>query len=311
MSIHRLRTRLLAGVFAVVATTGLATVVTAGPAEARVATTQVYSPAMKRNIPVEILGAQRKGAPTLYLLDGLRAPNNDNGWLINTDVRRFFADKNVNVVMPFGGAGSFYTDWDRRDPVLGLNKWETFLTRELPNFMANRYNSSRTNNAIAGLSMSGTSALNLATRHPGMFRGVASYSGYPLTTEPGFAQGIQVAISQVGGNADNMWGVWPGGRWLENDPALRAGALRGKRVYISAGTGGSNIDPVTNPTKFAQVVPLEVASGIASRQYLGTLQMNGVNVVSRITGVGTHDWNFWQARLHESWFSTLGPSLGA
>ena len=68
---------------------------------------------------------------------------------------------------------------------------------------------------------------------------------------------------------------------------------------------------MTNPTKFAQVVPLEVASGIASRQYLGTLQMNGVNVVSRITGVGTHDWNFWQARLHESWFSTLGPSLGA
>ncbi|GAA1458846.1 alpha/beta hydrolase [Williamsia maris] len=310
MSIHRLRTRLLAGVFAVVATTGLATVVTAGPAEARVATTQVYSAAMKRNIPVEILGAQRKGAPTLYLLDGLRAPNNDNGWLINTDVRRFFANKNVNVAMPFGGAGSFYTDWDRRDPVLGLNKWETFLTRELPNFMANRYNSSRTNNAIAGLSMSGTSALNLASRHPGMYRGVASYSGYPLTTEPGFAQGIQVAVGQVGGNPDNMWGVYPFGRWLENDPALRAAALRGKRVYVSAGTGGSNIDPTKNPTKFAQVVPLEVASGIASRQYVGTLRQNGVNVVTRITNDGTHDWNYWQARLHESWFSVLGPSLG-
>ncbi len=311
MSIHRLRTRLLAGVVAVVATAGLTSVVAAGPAQARTANNYVYSAAMKRDIPVEIIGARRVGAPTLYLLDGLRAPNNDNGWLINTDVVKFFAKKNVNVVIPFGGAGSFYTDWERTDPVLGINKWETFLTRELPNYMAKKYRSSPTRNAIAGLSMSGTSALNLATRHPDMYRGVASYSGYPLTTEPGFAQGIQVAIADVGGNPINMWGVYPFGEWLQNDPALKASALRGKRVFISAGTGGSDIDPVTDPTKFAQVVPLEVASGIANRQYLGTLRQNGVDVVSRITNEGTHDWNFWSARLKESWFTTLGPSLGA
>ena len=310
MSIRSLRTRLLAGVLATASIAGFATVVTAAPAQARPASNAVYSAAMQRTIPVQILN-RKQGAPTLYLLDGLRAPNNDNGWLINTDIVRFFANKNVNVVLPFGGAGSFYTDWERRDPGLGLNKWETFLTRELPAYMAKNFGSPAGRNAIAGLSMSGTSALNLATRHPSMYRGVASYSGYPVASEPGFAQGIGVAVGQVGGDVNNMWGVWPGGEWLANDPALNAGKLRGKRVYISSGSGGSNINPTTDPVKFAQLVPLEVAASIASVQYVDTLRRNGVNPVVHITPQGVHFWQDWQNRLHESWFSTLGPALGA
>ncbi len=53
-------------------------------------------------------------------------------WYNNTDVTNFFADKHVNVVLPVGGKYSMYTDWDADDPVLGRNKWQTFLTRELP-----------------------------------------------------------------------------------------------------------------------------------------------------------------------------------
>ncbi len=65
--------------------------------------------------------------------------------------------KGTNVVIPFGGGGSFYTDWERPDPKLGINKWETFLTRELPAYMAKQHNSDNKRNGIAGLSMSGTS----------------------------------------------------------------------------------------------------------------------------------------------------------
>ena len=39
--------------------------------------------------------------------------------------------------------------------------------------------------AIGGLSMSGTSALNLASRHPEFYKSVASYSGYPTVAMPG------------------------------------------------------------------------------------------------------------------------------
>ncbi|NED63315.1 esterase family protein, partial [Streptomyces sp. SID10244] len=93
-------------------------------------------------------------------------------WLINTNVDRYMVGKGTNVAMPFGGAGSFYTDWERSDPKLGVNKWETFLTRELPAYMKARHNSDNRRNGIAGLSMSGTSALNLASRHPGFYDAV-------------------------------------------------------------------------------------------------------------------------------------------
>ena len=33
---------------------------------------------------------------------------------------------------PIGGACTYYTDWVNDDPVLGRNKWKTFLTEELP-----------------------------------------------------------------------------------------------------------------------------------------------------------------------------------
>ena len=43
------------------------------------------------------------------------SPANDTGWLINTNARELHARQGVNLVMPFGGAGSFYTDWQQRD----------------------------------------------------------------------------------------------------------------------------------------------------------------------------------------------------
>lgn len=312
MSIRSLRTRLTAALMATAAVVGVAGVVSTAPAQARTATTYVYSAAMNKTIPVQVLRAANRSesAPTLYLLDGLRAPDNDNGWLINTDVVRYFSDKNVNVVIPFGGGGTFYQDWERRDPKLGVVKWDTFLTRELPGVLKSRFGSDGVRNAVAGLSMSGTSALILAAEHPRMFQGVASFSGYPTSSEPGYAQGIGVAVSQMGGDATNMWGVWPGGQWLAKDPSLNVAKLRGKRVYVSSALGGSPINPVTDPVKFSQFVPLETAAGVATQQYVAALRLNGVTAVSNISGEGTHWWDQWQDRLKQAWVTTLAPALG-
>ncbi|NLE80024.1 MAG: esterase family protein [Rhodococcus sp.] len=289
-----------------------------GVAQASSAMIQVYSPSMDKHIPVKVLTAAGGGpAPTLYLLDGLRAPNDNNGWLIETDVEQFFADKHVNVAIPFGGGGSFYSDWAHADPTLGVQKYETFLTKELPPVMASQFGSDGVNNAIAGLSMSGTSALNLAIHHPDFYKAVGSYSGYPVVSAPGFAQGIQVSVAQMGGNAMNMWGPWPFGQWGMNDPILNAGALRGTAVYISSGSGAPSTDPTVNPVsnqfdpvKFAQMVPLETAASIASRMFVGVLNANGVNPTVHITSQGIHWWDSWEDRLHESWFSTFAPALG-
>lgn len=295
-----------------------ATFVGTATAQADSALVYVHSNAMNKDIPVKVLKAAGGGpAPTLYLLDGLRAPEDNSGWLIETDVEQFFADKNVNVVIPFGGGGTFYTDWERPDPKLGVVKWETFLTQELPPVMADQFGSDNVNNAIAGLSMSGTSALNLAAHNPDFYKAVASFSGYPTASSPGFAQGIQVSVGEMGGNAANMWGAWPSADWIRNDPSLNVGALRNTAVYVSAGSGSPATDPSVNPAsksfdavKFAQMVPLETAAGLSSRAFVPLLQAVGGRPNVHITGTGIHWWNHWQEHLHDAWFATIAPALG-
>lgn len=102
------------------------------------ATVTVFSPAMRKSISETVLlpADRTRPVPTLYLLDGIDAGvytrYTESGWTTQTDVVRFMADKPVNVVLPIGGTASYYTDWNATDPVLGRNKWETFLTTELP-----------------------------------------------------------------------------------------------------------------------------------------------------------------------------------
>ena len=97
----------------------------------------VYSPAMKTNIQVQLLLARDWYAkpnarfPQLTMLDGLRAQDNQSGWILNTNVIDFYKDKNVNVVLPVGGESSFYTDWQQPDRGKHY-MWETFLMKELP-----------------------------------------------------------------------------------------------------------------------------------------------------------------------------------
>ncbi|MDT2004491.1 esterase family protein [Rhodococcus opacus] len=317
MAIRRTRA-LIVGLVAVLASGLVSVLAGTGIAHADSAVISVYSPSMGKDIPVKVLKAAGGGpAPTLYLLDGLRAPDDNNGWLIETDVENFFAGKHVNVAIPFGGGGTFYSDWLRDDPKLGRVKWETFLTKELPPVMASQFGSDGVNNAVAGLSMSGTSALNLATHRPDFYKAVASYSGYPTASSPGFAQGIQVSVAQMGGNSLNMWGIWPSAAWLRNDPLLNVGALRGKSVYISSGAGSTASDPTVDPdsdsfdpVKFSQTVPLETASGLSSSSFVPAAKAAGASVQTHITDDGLHTWNYWQDRLHESWASTLAPALG-
>ena len=50
-------------------------------------------------------------APGVYLLDGLRAQDDFNGWDINTAAFEWYLDSGLAVIMPVGGQSSFYSDW--------------------------------------------------------------------------------------------------------------------------------------------------------------------------------------------------------
>ena len=62
------------------------------------------------------------GSHAVYLLDGLRARDDNSGWDIETDAFEKFYES-VSLVMPVGGMSSFYTNWER--PAVGNGSSQT------------------------------------------------------------------------------------------------------------------------------------------------------------------------------------------
>ena len=76
----------------------------------------------------------------------------ENGWDIETPAFEWYNQSGLSVVMPVGGQSSFYSDW--YGPACGkagctTYKWETFLTQELPNFLASERQVKPTGSAAA------------------------------------------------------------------------------------------------------------------------------------------------------------------
>ena len=88
---------------------------------------------MQRGITVEVYRAANPGAPTLYLLDGVGSEQ-PSGFMQWGAIEQF-RDQNVNLVIPTGGQGTMWADWNTPDPVLGISKWEKFITQDLPRFV--------------------------------------------------------------------------------------------------------------------------------------------------------------------------------
>ena len=112
----------------------------------------VPSPSMGREIKIQFQGG---GPHAVYLLDGLRAQEDFNGWDINTQAFEWYLDSGLSIVMPVGGQSSFYSDWyapARNKGPTQTYKWETFLTQELPAWLQANRGVRSTNNAAIGLS---------------------------------------------------------------------------------------------------------------------------------------------------------------
>ncbi|WP_067985039.1 alpha/beta hydrolase [Nocardia caishijiensis] len=270
----------------------------------------VHSAAMNRPITLW-MSHPGPGAPALYLLNAVDGGESGGPWMRRTDVVDFFADKPVNVIVPIGGRASMYTDWQRDDPVLGRNKWTTFLTNELPPLLDDRFGMTGAN-GIAGLSMSATSALNLAIAAPGRYRAVGAFSGCTQTANPLAQTLVRSQLATFGANADNMWGGPGDPAWVANDPVLHADRLRGTSVYLSSGTGAPGPHEALNDPSIAGNVgvlldrilvggTMEAVVGSCSGPLVGRLGQLGIPADVRFRAAGTHAWPYWQDDVHDSW----------
>lgn len=280
-----------------------------------------HSAAMNADIPLQVIrpAGNPADAPTLYLLNGAGGGEDGANWLAQTDARTFFADKLVNVVIPMKGIGSYYTDWVADDPKIGRPMWETFLTRELPSAVdATLKTNGR--NAIAGLSMSATSVLTLAGETGDLYRSVASYSGCARTSTPEGAAAVRgIVYTAAGANVDNMWGPTGSADWIRHDPYINAAKLRGRTLYLSAGSGlagrydtpehqAPGAPPVAN-----QIVvggALEAAARQCTEQMAQRLRDLNIPATVNLPATGTHSWMYWQDQLHRSW-PTIAAGLNS
>lgn len=142
---------------------------------AKVDTVNVYSASMNKYCKaVVVLPQQFEGKlPALYLLHG--HGGNYRNWGATQEVKDIADTYQMAVVCPDGASDSWY--WD--SPVDASFRYETFVSKELVNFIDKNYPTINDRNArfITGLSMGGHGALFLAFRHSELFGACGSMSG--------------------------------------------------------------------------------------------------------------------------------------
>jgi diacylglycerol O-acyltransferase/trehalose O-mycolyltransferase len=258
---------------------------------------QVPSPSMGRNIKVEFQGGGEHG---VYLLDGLRAQDDYNGWDINTPAFEEYYQSGLSVIMPVGGQSSFYTDWYQPSQGNGQDytyKWETFLTKEMPGWLQANKGVSPTGNAAVGLSMSGGSALILAAYYPQQFPYAASLSGFLNPSDGWWPTMIGLAMNDAGHySANSMWGPSSDPAWKRNDPMIQIPRLvqNNTRVWVYCGSGKpSDLGGDNMPAKFLESFTLRTNEAFRDNY----VAAGGNNGVFNFPTNGTHDWPYWNAQL--------------
>jgi diacylglycerol O-acyltransferase / trehalose O-mycolyltransferase len=271
---------------------------------------QVPSPSMGRNIKVQYQGG---GPHIVYMLDGLRAQDDYNGWDINTPAFEWYYQSGLSVAMPVGGQSSFYSDWYQ--PACGSNgcltyKWETFMTKELPQWLASNKGNNPNGNAAVGLSMSGNSALILAAYYPQMYKYAGALSSFPNPSEGQWPFLIGVSMHDAGGyDASAMWGPSSDPAWQRNDPLLQIPKLvaNNTRIWMYCGNGTPNELGGAN-------VPAEFLEGLTRRTnetFRDTYTADGGhNAVFNFPDSGTHDWGYWGQQL-QAMKPDIQKTLGA
>ena len=265
---------------------------------------EVPSPAMGRDIKVEFQSGGA-GSHAVYLLDGLRAQDDFNGWDINTAAFEWYHGSGLSVVMPVGGAASFYADWYQ--PAVGdgrtqTYRWETFLSQELPAWLAANKNVASTGNAAVGLSMGGSAALDLAIYHPQQFTYAASLSGFLNLSAGKWPYLVRLAMGDAGGfSPDDMWGPPGDPAWVRNDPMANVARLvaNNTRIWIYCGSG--------TPSELNSGDPNAGTSGILEKMTINTnisfrdnyIAAGGANGVFDFPPSGIHNWADWGQQLQQ------------
>ncbi len=109
----------------------------------------------------------------LYLLHG--ATGDYTNWANRTDVKNIADKYDLIIVMPDGGAFSWYSD----SPMIPESQYESYVVKELIPFIDSAFATYTEKNGrgICGLSMGGFGAIKFGLKYPHLFSSASSLSG--------------------------------------------------------------------------------------------------------------------------------------
>ena len=145
---------------------------------ANIDTAQTYSSSMNKEIPAIVITPndynKEAQLPVVYLLHGYS--DEYSSWANRFDDAKRMSDQyNFIIVCPDGDYSSWYFD----SPMDSTSRYETYIAKELVEWIDNNYKTipNRNARAITGLSMGGHGALYLAFRNQEVFGACGSMSG--------------------------------------------------------------------------------------------------------------------------------------
>ncbi|WP_280827751.1 alpha/beta hydrolase family protein [Mycobacterium sp. OTB74] len=247
----------------------------------------VPSGAMGRDIPVAFQGG---GPHAVYLLDAFNAAPDVSNWVTAGNAMNTLAGKGISVVAPAGGAFSFYTNWEND----GSKQWETFLTQELPDWLAANKGLAPGGHGVVGAAQGGTAALALAAFHPDRFRYAGSLSGFLTPSATAMNGAITAGLAQFGGvDSYGMWGAPQLGRWKWHDPDVHVSLLaqNNTRLWVFSPSTLTCSDPA------AMIGYCDQAAGSNRAFYSHYRQVGGHNGHFDFPDGPQHDWGSWAPQL--------------
>ncbi|MEV8313967.1 alpha/beta hydrolase family protein [Streptomyces sp. NPDC059900] len=275
------------------------------------------SPALGREAKVRLLtpdGWERRSPgdrwPVLYLLVG--GHGDPEAWTQDYAVDELAQLRDVLVVMPEMPVFGFYSDWWNQGAG-GPPRVESFHLDEVRPLLERHYGAG-TRRAAAGESQGGFGALSYAARHRGLFRAVASYSGYVHPLQ--HPHTVKAGMDYMGMDWRALWGdpVAQRAMWRAHDPYYLAERLRGVPVHLSSGDGTAGaLDPPdvepdphvpgledpADPFPEDVISPTEAIMGEESRTLAARLAATGVPVTTHFYA-GTHSPPYWSRELRRS-----------
>lgn len=208
--------------------------------------------------------------PVLYLLHGWGGDYQN--WSTLTNLAKYAEHLPIIIVMPDAG-NSWYVD----SATVPQDKFEQYMIKDVVDEVEHQWRAIRAphRRAIAGLSMGGYAAVNLALKHPGMFKMAGSLSGALNAPLPELEQrtDLKPSLVQVFGAANSKTRA-------END------------VYREA----ANADPQHTPYLYIDCGSEDVTFAEPNRRFVAILGQKKV-AFEYHEFPGVHSWKYWDERL--------------